>query len=132
MASRVKSVKSVRQSIKSNDVKALVRLSDDMQKCHTVLLQLKFTSNLDASGTLESIFQRLRDNFWVKRIEKASRILGSGREPTFQDLASFVKDKANIFRCQFGISYAERKAAANKSSGRGDKQVKLKKSKKFS
>ena len=44
-----------------NDVEAIVQLADDMEKCQTVLSQLKFASDLDSTGTLRSIVERLPD-----------------------------------------------------------------------
>ena len=102
--------------IKLNDVEAIVRLSNDMRKCRNVLSQLDFTSDLDASGTLESIIARLPDNIQIQWVRKASKILDSGRSATFKDLSLFIEERAKEYSCQFGQSYAERKnAASNKS-----------------
>ena len=69
--------------IKPNDVKALIKLADDMRKCQNVLAELRFASDLDSTGTIESIMDRLPEtlqNQWVKR---SNKILDDGREPTF-------------------------------------------------
>ena len=99
--------------IKLNDVDAIVRLSNDMRKCRNVLSQLEFTSDLDASGTLESIISRLPDNIQIQWVRKASKILDSGRSATFKDLSLFIEERAKEYSCQFGQSYAERKNAAS-------------------
>ena len=62
-------------AIKSNDVKALIKLADDMRKCQNVLTELRFASDLDSTGTIESIIDRLPEglqNQWVKRPTKFS------------------------------------------------------------
>ena len=48
-------------NIELNDVKALVKLAEDMGKCQNVLSQLLFTSDLDSTGTIETIMRRLPD-----------------------------------------------------------------------
>ena len=98
--------------VKLNDVNALVRLSNDMRKCRNVLSQLDFTSDLDASGTLELIISRIPNSLQIQWVRKASKILDSGRSATFNDLALFVEERAKEYSCQFGQSYAERKNAA--------------------
>ena len=52
--------------IKQYDFNALVKLKDDMVKCQSVLSLLKFTSDLDCTGTLKSVLERLPDCFHVK------------------------------------------------------------------
>ena len=79
-----------------------------------MLSQLDFTSDLDASGTLESIIARLPDTFQIQWVRKASKILDSGRNATFKDLSLFVEERAKEYSCQFGQSYAERMNAASK------------------
>ena len=49
-------------TIKPNDVKALVKLADDMRKCQNVLTELQFASDLDSTGTIESIIDRLPEH----------------------------------------------------------------------
>ena len=66
-------------SIKLNDVKALVKLADDMGKCQNVLSQLRFTSDLDSTGTIETIIQRLPDAFQTQWIRRSSKILDRGK-----------------------------------------------------
>ena len=97
---------------KLNDVNALVRLSNDMRKCRKVLSQLDFTSDLNASGTLELILSRLTDTFQLQWVRKARKILYSSRSETFNDLSMFVEERAKEYSCQFGQSYAERKNAS--------------------
>ena len=46
-------------ALKLNDVDALVQLALDMGKCQTVLSELRFTSDLDSTGTILSIVRRL-------------------------------------------------------------------------
>ena len=97
--------------VKPNDINALVTLSDDMNNCQTVLSQLKFTSDLDASGTLRSIVKRLPNNIQTKWVEKVHDILEKGREPTFKDLSDFIEVRARVASSMYGRDYA----AASKS-----------------
>ena len=100
-------------AIKPNDVKALVKLADDMRKCQNVLTELRFASDLDSTGTIESIIDRLPkalQNQWVKR---SSKIINTGREPTFQDLTSFVEERADDYNSKYGQYIAEKRSAAN-------------------
>ena len=102
------------ESIKPNDVKALIKLADDMRKCQNVLTELRFASDLDSTGTIESIIDRLPEtlqNQWVKR---SSKILNMGREPAFRDLTSFVEEKADDYNSKYGQYIAEKRSAATK------------------
>ena len=103
------------KKISLDDTSALVQLADDMEKCQTVLSELHFTSDLDSTGTLVSIIQRLPDCFQTKWIGKSNKILNSGREPTFKDLSEFVEERADEFSSKYGQSYAEQKAAYSKT-----------------
>ena len=101
-------------AIKLNDVDALVRLADDMRKCQNVLTELRFASDLDSTGTIESIIDRLPEclqNQWVKR---SNRILNAGSEPTFQDLTVFVEERADDFNSKYGQYLAEKRAMPSK------------------
>ena len=102
-------------SIKLNNVKALVMLADDMGKCQNVLSQLRFTSDLDSTGTIETIIQRLPDCFQTQWVRRSSKILDQGREPTFKDLTTFIEERAKDYSSKYGQSYAERQAAASAS-----------------
>ena len=101
-------------TIKPNDVKGLVKLADEMRKCQNVLTELRFASDLDSTGTIESIIDRLPEamqNQWVKR---SSKILNMGREPTFKDLTTFVEERADDFNSKYGQYVAEKRCAASK------------------
>ena len=101
-------------AIKTNDVKALVKLADDMRKCQNVLRELRFASDLDSTGTIESIIDRLPEalqNQWVKR---SNRILNSGSEPTFNDLTLFVEERADDYNSKYGQYIAEKRSSTSK------------------
>ena len=91
-----------------NDVDALVQLADDMEKCQTVLQQLKFASDLDSTGTLRSIVERLPDCLQTQWVRRSYKIFDGGTEPTFRDLTKFVEAKANEYSSKYGQYYAER------------------------
>ena len=92
--------------LKINDVNALVSLADDLNNCQTVLSQLRFTSDLDSSGTLRSIVKRLPSNIQAKWVEKVSFILEHDRKPNFQDLVKFVEIRARVASSMYGRDYA--------------------------
>ena len=111
-------IESVRQGpkIKLNDVSALMKLETDMVKCQTVLSRLEFTSDLDSTGTLASIVNRLPDSFQLKWARRSSKILQGGRDTKFYDLVAFVKEEAIVYSSKFGQMYAESKITSNKPS----------------
>ena len=111
------------KKISLDDIGALVQLADDMEKCQTVLSELHFTSDLDSTGTLVSIIQRLPDCFQTKWIGKSNKILNTGREPTFKDLAEFVEERADEFSSKYGQSYAEHKVACSRSKPQQQSQA---------
>ena len=100
--------------IKANDVEAIVKLADDMRKCQNVLSELRFASDLDSTGTIESIIDRLPEamqNQWVKR---SNKILNMGREPAFRDLTTFVEERADDFNSKYGQYVAEKRCSSSK------------------
>ena len=66
--------------LKLNDVDALVQLADDMEKCQTILSQLRFASDLDSTGTLRSIVARLPDCLQMQWVKRSYKILDRGTE----------------------------------------------------
>ena len=94
-------------ALKLNDVDALVQLALDMGKCQTVLSELRFTSDLDSTGTILDIVRRLPDSFQMQWIRRSNKILKSGREATFNDLTLFVEERADECSSFYGKSYAE-------------------------
>ena len=79
-----------------------------------VLTELRFASDLDSTGTIESIIDRLPEglqNQWVKR---SNKILNVGREPTFEDLTVFVEERADDCNSKYGQYVAEKRSASSK------------------
>ena len=93
--------------VKQYDVKALVKLKDDMVKCQSVLSLLKFSSDLDCTGTLKSVLGRLPECFHMRWAKRAVKILDGGRTARFSDLVDFVQKEANIYSSQYGQFYCE-------------------------
>ena len=112
--------------IKLNDVGALEQLRNDMVKCQSVLSRLEFTSDLDSTGTLESIIQRLPDSFQLKWARRAAKILKGGRDTLFVDLVEFIREESSVYNTKFGSAYAERKSATTKHSNDSSKKEKPK------
>ena len=93
-----------------------------MRKCQNVLTELRFPSDLDSTGTIESIIDRLPEhlqNQWVKR---SNKILNMGREPTFQDLTTFVEERTDDYNSKYGQYIAEKRSAAASSKPRTQDQ----------
>ena len=115
-------------ALKLNDVDALMQLALDMGKCQTVLSELRFTSDLDSTGTLLSIVRRLPDSFQTQWVRRSSKILHTGREATFQDLTTFIEERAEEYSSLYGQSYAEdRNASKSKFADHGGYKQKDKK-----
>ena len=112
--------------IKLNDVGALEQLRNDMVKCQSVLSRLEFTSDLDSTGTLESIIQRLPDTFQLKWARRAAKILKGGRDTLFVDLVEFIREESSVYNTKFGSAYAERKSATTRHSNDSSKKDKPK------
>ena len=110
--------------LKLNDIEALVQLADDMEKCETVLSELNFKSDLDSTGTIESILARLPDSFQTKWVSRSVKIFNQGREPTFADLTAFVVDRAEEYNSKYGQSVADRKMAHSKTKTTDSNQQK--------
>ena len=112
--------------IKLNDVGALEQLRNNMVKCQSVLSRLEFTSDLDSTGTLESIIQRLPDSFQLKRARRAAKILKGGRDTLFAYLVEFIREESSVYNTKFGTAYAERKTATTKHLNDSSKKDKPK------
>ena len=82
-------------TIRSSDAKDLVKLADQMMLCSATLKGLNYHSDLNACRTLSAIVQRLPHHIQMKWSERASRILRSKREPTFDELSAFVSDQGD-------------------------------------
>ena len=83
-----------------------------MGKCQTVLSELRFTSDLDSTGTILSIVRRLPDSFQTQWVRRSNKILNTGREATFKDLTTFVEERADECSSLYGRSYAEDRNAS--------------------
>ena len=97
-----------------------------MVKCQSVLSRLEFTSDLDSTGTLESIIQRLPDSFQLKWARRAAKILKGGRDTLFVDLVEFIREESSVYNTKFGSAYAERKTATTRHSNDSSKKEKPK------
>ena len=114
--------------LKLNDVDGLVQLTDDMEKCQTVLSQLKFASDLDSTGTLRSIVERLPDYFQTQWVKRSCKILDRGVEPTLRYLTTFIEERANEYSSKCSQFYAESHEVKSKPADYGGNQHQDKKS----
>lgn len=81
--------------LKSNDQQSLARLADSMRLCSVTLKQLNYESDLNATKTLRAIVRRLPSSLQSRWCDYASSVLKGRREPTFDELAEFVSDRAD-------------------------------------
>ncbi|XP_060596965.1 uncharacterized protein LOC132750912 [Ruditapes philippinarum] len=89
-------------SIRNNDIKGLMNLSLDMEKCQINLSQVGFMSDLNNTENLRKIVRRLPFNIRSKWVERASRLIEQGIEPSFDDLLTFVKERATVANTMYG------------------------------
>ena len=89
-------------AIRANDTKGLQNLALDMEKCQMTLTKVGFYSDIDNSVYLRTIVRRMPMDLRNKWAEKASSIIESGREPSFEDLLRFVCTRAKIANTVYG------------------------------
>ena len=89
--------------IKSHDVKALNDLAIDMQKCKQNMPEMGPSSDINSSGTLRAIVNRLPKYLRTKWTEVAFSINEAGREPNFLDLAKFVDERSRVASSMYAV-----------------------------
>ena len=89
-------------TIKASDGAALSKLSLQMQKCEITLRQMGYEADLNNSENLRRTVRRLPMHVRAKWAENADRVLESGREPRFSELASFIADRARVASTVYG------------------------------
>ena len=90
----------------ANDTTALVDLHRDMELTEEVLVYLGFPNNLDATGTLEAILERLPEWILCKWKTKSDYIdEEQARIPTYHDLSEFIAYWARVESSQAGEHY---------------------------
>ncbi|XP_045209072.2 uncharacterized protein LOC123560989 [Mercenaria mercenaria] len=92
--------------IKSNDVKGLLNLSLNTEKCHITLSQLGFRSDVNNTENLRKIVGRLPVHIRSKWVERASSLIEQGVEPNFDHLLTFVKERSSVANTMYGYDLA--------------------------
>jgi hypothetical protein len=79
-----------------------MNLSLDMEKCQINLSQVGFMSDLNNTENLWKNVRRLPFNIRSRLVERASRLIEQGIEPSFDDLLTFVKERATVANTMYG------------------------------
>ncbi|XP_045213227.2 uncharacterized protein LOC123564038 [Mercenaria mercenaria] len=91
---------------KPNDVQGLMNLSLDMEKCQITLSQIGFVSDINNTENLKKIVRRLPMHIRSKWAERASKLIEQGTEPNFNDLLTFVHERAIVANTMYGQDLA--------------------------
>ena len=92
--------------IKSNDVKGLMNMSLQMEKCQITLSQLGFMSDVNNTENLRKMVRRLPVHIRSKWVERASSLIEVGVEPTFDHLLTFVRERSVVANTMYGYDLA--------------------------
>ena len=110
-------------AIKANDVNGLMNLALDMEKCQMTLSKIGFFSDIDNGVHLRTIVRRMPMNLQSKWIEKASSIIESGMEPSFDDLLRFVCARAKIANTVYGYDLCTSKTEETENPSEEEQEV---------
>ena len=97
----------------TNTAKSLSRLAIRMENCSITLRQMDYVSDLDSMQTLERIVKCLPINYQFKWAEEVDRIALEGREPSFDDLSAYIRQRSRIACNRFG-QLAEKTLQSNR------------------
>ena len=90
------------EPLKANDWPALLNFSSQMNKCQLALQRMGYRADLDNCENLMKCVKRLPNFLRNKWVEVADRILVTGREPHFADLATYVEGRARVASSFYG------------------------------
>ena len=89
-------------SVRMNDGKALLSLATDLRNCVVTLTQLDYLADLNCSSTIKGVLRRLPFSIQSQWAEQAFKIIQMGREPTMEDLAIFIENRAAVLNSEYG------------------------------
>lgn len=101
-------------AIKANDTEGLEVLSSDMIRTKIALSKIGFGSDIENTGNLRRIVNRLPFHCKSKWLERADSIDQEGRMATFADLTEFVGQRARVARSLFAQDLASADSSSNK------------------
>ena len=91
-----------------------------MLKCELKLSQIGFNADLNNSGTLVRIMDRLPPYLQGKWRERAETIFRDGKRPCFSDFAAFVQQSTDSTNNMFGLHLNEVPCRGTNFTVRGD------------
>jgi hypothetical protein len=97
--------------IRANDVQGLMNISLDMEKSQITLSQLGYSSDINNSENLRKIVRRLPFHIRSKWADQASKLIEHGSEPIFNDLLSFIQQRALVANTMYGQDLANESKA---------------------
>ncbi|OON15828.1 hypothetical protein X801_08364, partial [Opisthorchis viverrini] len=87
-------------TLKADDHKALITLADDIMICSATLKQLEYPNDFNSCRTIGAVAARLPSTMQNEWFALAAKSFKSKRDPTFDELAKFISDKANAAAAQ--------------------------------
>ena len=94
-----------------NASEALSDFATTLRNSYIALTQLGYTADLNSAANLEKIVMRLPLELQGRWADVAEHILGSGKEPDFDDLTKFVESRARTARTRYGQLWMQSKAS---------------------
>lgn len=108
-------------AIKANDVKGLVELSEEMQRCKLTLSKLGFMSDVNSTQTLRCIVKRLPSKIRGEWVDKADWLIQKNKDPVFEDLCDFIKHRARVSSTMYGQEFADDSKIKSQTQGKTNK-----------
>ncbi|GAA50586.1 protein disulfide-isomerase [Clonorchis sinensis] len=87
-------------TLRADDHKALITLADGMMICSATLKQLQYQNDLNSYRTIGAIVVRLPGTMQNEWFNLAAKSFKFKRDPTFDELATFISDKADAVAAQ--------------------------------
>jgi hypothetical protein len=76
--------------LRASDIDGLKLFARNMKQCENTLSNMEFSSDLDSTGTLDSVVLRLPQDWKNRWKRQASKIQDQRRLPKFKDFMEFV------------------------------------------
>ena len=92
--------------LRPSDSKGLSDLAHDMQQCSIALKSLGYKCDLDSGETLLKISRRFPNHVRSRWIRESSKIINQyNRDPTFEEMTSYILEEAKIANTMFGQDF---------------------------
>ena len=87
--------------IKPEDSNGLIKLAQDLEECNATLQYIKYYSDVNNFDNIAKIVGRLSFRLQARWLRFAASVEKQDREPTFEDLVTFVREEAEIARSSY-------------------------------